>query len=444
MLRERDLYHSLLELGTREELEPFVAEALALIVSVTGALRGYLELFEEHEDPSERGYWAVHGCSEDETPAFRAGISGSVISEALAKRITITSISALTDPRFRDSKSVKDNRIEAVLCAPVVAGKNLGVLYLQGRVPVDGRTPPGPFGEDARRHAETFARHIGAFTDRLLMRRRALRHDDPTQPYRRQLGAAEQVVGSSAAIARALRDAALAAPLDVGVLIVGATGTGKSMLARVIHQSGPRSGGPFVELNCAALPEGLLESELFGSLPGAHSTANRKVDGKVAAATGGTLFLDEIGELSLPAQAKLLQLLQDKEYFPLGSTRKVKADVRIIAATNGNLKAATANKTFREDLLYRLEVLTIRMPALDEREGDIPDLVHRACTRACEAHGFAALRCSPATVHAVQTASGRQRPPALSRDRDGDDPRPRRGGRADRAASPVPRPAAGG
>src|SRR4030095_7595034 len=134
--------------------------------------------------------------------------------------------------------------------------------------------------------------------------------------------------------AQLLRQVALVAPLDVSVLLSGESGTGKSQIARVIHDNGPRAPRRFIELNGAALPEALIESELFGAMPGAHSTATRKIEGKVAAAEGGTLFLDEVGDLSLSAQAKLLQLLQSKDYFPLGSSKIVRANVRLVAATN--------------------------------------------------------------------------------------------------------------
>src|SRR5690606_16456796 len=154
--------------------------------------------------------------------------------------------------------------------------------------------------------------------------------------------------------------------LDVSLMITGETGTGKSQLARVIHKNSPRCSGPFIEVNCAAIPETLMESELFGAAPGAHSTATSRVEGKVAGAEGGTLFLDEIAELPFSAQAKLLQLLQTKEYYPLGSTRVVRADVRVIAATNADLVAQIEQQRFRKDLYYRLDVLPIKMPSLRE------------------------------------------------------------------------------
>ena len=190
----------------------------------------------------------------------------------------------------------------------------------------------------------------------------------------------------------------------MNVLINGQTGTGKTQLARIIHDNGPRGTHPFVELNCAALPAELIENELFGSKKGAHSTALQDALGKVAAAAGGTLFLDEIGEMPINAQAKLLQLLQAREYYPLGANEAVQADVRVIAATNDDLKEAVEQKRFRQDLLFRLEVLPIRMPSLAERSEDVLDLSRAFTAQACERHGLARLELSVGASHAVRAA----------------------------------------
>jgi Nif-specific regulatory protein len=395
--RERDIYRKLLDLGAQDEIEPLLAEALALIVEIASARRGYLEIQDERVGASAPRFWIAHGFSEGDVAKIRSAFSQGVIAEAIATRQTVLAASALEDPRFRDRRSVRENRIEAVLCAPIGIDPPLGVLYLQGR------QERGPFTEEDRMRTETFARHIAALVDRLLIRRRRLDETDPTQPFRAILKVSG-LVGRSAAIARVLQEVSLVAPRDVTVLLTGPSGTGKTQLARIIHDNGPRALGPFVELNCAALPDALLESELFGAAAGAHSTATRKVEGKIAAAEHGTLFLDEVGELAPAAQSKLLQLLQSKEYFPLGSARAVKADIRVIAATNADLKAAVSRRAFREDLLYRLQVLPIRVPSLAERRDDIPELAAHCCARASEEHHLPHLRLSLGTLGAAEEA----------------------------------------
>jgi Nif-specific regulatory protein len=203
-----------------------------------------------------------------------------------------------------------------------------------------------------------------------------------------------QLIGRSKAMARMLHAASLVAPLDIDVLITGPCGTGKSALARAIVDNGARAGRPFVELNCATFQETLVEAELFGAEKGSHSTAHKKILGKVAAAEGGTLFLDEIAELAPGAQAKLLQLLQERSYHPLGATKAEHADVRIITATNANLRAAVAAKKFREDLYYRVNVLPLELPGLSERRDDIPDLVEHFAVEHCAKHRFPAVTVS--------------------------------------------------
>jgi transcriptional regulator with GAF, ATPase, and Fis domain len=162
---------------------------------------------------------------------------------------------------------------------------------------------------------------------------------------------------------------------ETTVLLTGASGTGKEVVARFLHRASPRAAGPFVAVNCAALPEQLLESELFGSEKGAFTGATATRPGRIEQAAGGVLFLDEVGEMSLPVQAKLLRVLQEKEFQRLGGLRPLKADVRLIAATNRDLAAAIAHSTFREDLYYRLSVFEIHLPALRERPEDIPPLL---------------------------------------------------------------------
>jgi formate hydrogenlyase transcriptional activator len=183
------------------------------------------------------------------------------------------------------------------------------------------------------------------------------------------------LIGSSRKFQAVLDDVQVVAPAECAVLIQGETGTGKEVIARAIHDSGPRQSGPFVGLNCAAIPGALLESELFGHEKGAFTGAVTQTIGRFQAAHGGTLFLDEIGDLPLELQPKLLRVLQEQQYERLGSSRTLHGDVRVIAATNQDLSQMVEEKTFRADLYYRLSVFPINLPSLRERKDDIPSLV---------------------------------------------------------------------
>jgi transcriptional regulator with PAS, ATPase and Fis domain len=183
-----------------------------------------------------------------------------------------------------------------------------------------------------------------------------------------------RIVGDSVEWRRALRDATRVAATDTTVLITGESGTGKEVVARFIHAASPRRNRPFVALNCAALPEQLLESELFGYERGAFTGAHQAKPGQIELASGGVLFLDEVTEMSLSAQAKFLRVLQEREFQRLGGTRVVKANIRVIAATNRDLRKAVERGSLREDLFYRLSVFDIQTPPLRDRTSDIVSL----------------------------------------------------------------------
>jgi two-component system response regulator HydG len=183
------------------------------------------------------------------------------------------------------------------------------------------------------------------------------------------------MIGKDPAMQRIFEIVSVVAPSEATLLIEGATGAGKDLLAKVTHNNSKRAKKPFVKVNCAALPDTLLESELFGYVKGAFTGADRDKPGRFQEADGGTIFLDEIGDLPLSLQAKLLRVLEEKEFYPLGSRRTTKVDVRIIAATNRNLEGLVNEKTFRADLFYRLNVIRLDLPPLKDRKGDIPLLI---------------------------------------------------------------------
>jgi formate hydrogenlyase transcriptional activator len=184
-----------------------------------------------------------------------------------------------------------------------------------------------------------------------------------------------QIIGNSASLRRALKNVETVAPTDSTVLIYGETGTGKELIARGIHDLSPRRGKPFVKLNCAAIPTGLLESELFGHEKGAFTGAIAQRIGRFEVANGGTIFLDEVGEIPLELQTKLLRVLQEREFERLGSSRTLRTDARLIAATNRDLETMVSEQKFRSDLFFRLNVFPVHVPPLRERQGDIPLLV---------------------------------------------------------------------
>jgi transcriptional regulator with GAF, ATPase, and Fis domain len=210
------------------------------------------------------------------------------------------------------------------------------------------------------------------------------------------------VLGTSPRIREIFDLLSMVAPSEATVLLLGETGTGKELVAQAIHRNSPRAAGPFVVVNCAALPETLLESELFGHERGAFTGATNRKEGRFVLAHHGTLFLDEVGELSLPIQAKILRVLQAREFEPLGGTHTVRVDVRIITATNRDLEKMVREGRFRDDLFYRLNVFPVMLPPLRERPEDLPALAAFFLKKFCEKNRRESITLAPEVLEALR------------------------------------------
>ncbi len=223
-----------------------------------------------------------------------------------------------------------------------------------------------------------------------------------TKVLKHKISSKFQMVGNSAGIEHVRDLINKVAPTEARVLITGANGTGKEVVARLIHAQSHRSQQPMVEVNCAAIPSELIESELFGHEKGAFTSAIKQRIGKFEQADGGTLFLDEIGDMSLAAQTKVLRVLQENEICRVGSDKSIKVNVRVLAATNKDLQKEIENGNFREDLFHRLNVIPIHVPTLDERKEDIPLLIDYFVEQICQEQGWARKKFAQDAVDALQ------------------------------------------
>ena len=294
--------------------------------------------------------------------------SQTILRQVVAENVAVLSNDIIEDEAYRAADSLVAPRVRSVLAAPMEAqGKLVGVLYL------DASTPGVQF--DAGLLQLILA--LGNIAGLAMENARHLEWlGGENRRLQQELMADHGMVGESQPMRAVLDFISRVAGRESTVLVWGESGTGKELVARAVHANSTRADKPFVAINCAAITETLLESELFGHEKGAFTGAVSQKKGKLEMAEGGTVFLDEVGELAVPLQAKLLRVLQEREFERVGGTRPIKVDIRLIAATNRDLKEASRAGSFRQDLFYRLNVVSVRMPALRERKEDIPLLAN--------------------------------------------------------------------
>ena len=385
-------------LAAESDLKPALRFLMESAVALTGAERGFLLFHRE-------GRLSCEAAVPEMVPVpgpVPSELSRSVLGRVLAGE-PVLSTDLPSDGRFQERASVRRLGLRSVLAVPLPCRAGAAAyLYLDSRV---GRTLFREVDRDlvvALATQGALALENAALAERLPAdngRDRAPRAAAAdAMPGRTRRGTAHEapfMIGSSEAMAKVLDVARRVAVTDLPVLIIGESGTGKELLARVIHAHSPRAPAPFIAENCAAIPETLIESELFGAVRGAYTGADRDREGLFRAADGGTLFLDEIGEMPPGLQVRLLRAIQEREVRPVGSSRVFNVDVRILAATNRDAAAAIASGRLRLALYYRVAGVTLELPPLRDRREEIPSLAAHFLERSSQVKGTAALRLSP-------------------------------------------------
>jgi transcriptional regulator with GAF, ATPase, and Fis domain len=344
-------------------------QLLGMIFDVVAAERGAVLLFDNLETFNSAVAWdRLRG------PGHPVGVSRTVLREVVRTGVGLLASDVPADQALRQARSLAESRVRCLLCVPlVISGKVVGAIYL------DSSDPGTPFDEN---HLQVMGAVAGIASLALDNTRHWERLQQENQELRADMDLQHNMVGSSPRMREVFQFIRRVAPTDSTVLIQGESGTGKELVARALHRNSLRAENPFVAINCAALTETLLESELFGHERGAFTGALTQKKGKLEAAESGTLFLDEVSEMSPGLQAKVLRVLQEREFERVGGTRSIQTDIRVLAASNKNLAEAAAAGEFRKDLYYRLNVVALTLPALRARPEDIVPLAEHFIAKA--------------------------------------------------------------
>lgn len=360
------LYQFSERLVSTESVDQLLETLLDNVLEMTGAARGMVLIVESHEGTVPvLSVRASRNVQAGELEVGTSGISDSIVRQVLETKRPVIVSDALTDTTFGQSESVIALKLSSVMCAPLVArGEVTGALY------VANDEIKSLFEKRQLDILTVFAGQASLLlTNAMLVS--ALRADKQKLEAELDDKRFGEIIGVCASMLEVFRKLQKVATTDISVLITGETGTGKELIAREIHRRSERASGPFVTVNCGAIPENLMESEMFGHVKGAFTGAIASRGGRFQQANGGTLFLDEVGELTPQLQVKLLRALQERMVTRVGDSRPEKADIRVVSATNRNLEEMISEGTFREDLYYRLNVVNLWLPPLRERGDDV-------------------------------------------------------------------------
>ena len=360
-----DAYTKLYEFSDRlmhvRDLTELLDALMDAVIAITSADKGFLILLEGETLDVK----VARNLKAENIADAVSQLSDSIIAKVVRSRKAVIVSDAMSDEEFAGAKSVMHLKVSSVICVPLLdRGRLLGLIY------VGNDSIRDLFQDETLRVLTVFASQAALIVANALLLNE-LRHDNKRLSDRLEQYRFGEIVGTSPPMQQVFRKVEKIAPTDISVLITGETGTGKELIAREIHNRSPRTGKPFVTINCGAIPENLLESELFGHVKGAFTGAVANKQGKFQAADGGTLFLDEIGEMPIELQVKLLRAIQEKVVYRVGDTRPETVDIRILAATNRDLEKEIAGARFREDLYYRLNVVNLELPPLRARGDDV-------------------------------------------------------------------------
>lgn len=367
-------------LSSSLDLEKTFHDVLNLLSSYMQMRRGVVALV---DGQGQVVVSAASGLSRDAVRRGACRFPQEVLARVVSTSMPVVMGNAAQDPAFSDYlQGLDEDEVVSVIAVPIrSADKTYGVVSVErewdGAVQFKFESDVRLLTMIANLMAQTVRLHQSVATDRdrLLQERARLQKALERDVEKKAVSAITDIIGESPAMQKVFEQVQQVAPLRSTVLLRGESGTGKELVARAIHNLSKRADKPFIKVNCAALPETLLESELFGHERGAFTGATQERKGRFEAASGGSLFLDEIGEISASFQAKLLRVLQEGEFERVGGNKTIKVDVRLISATNNNLEESVSKGSFRADLYYRINVVPIFLPPLREREGDIPRLV---------------------------------------------------------------------